>query len=91
MARTKKARSNGNGSGEKMLESWIWDAARSVRGAKNAPKRVRFYLPLVPDDPEQPVWSVIRKFSDRICEGVTSHIRVIAKENPIAHQATEST
>ncbi len=85
----------------KSLESWIWDAACSIRGAKDAPKYkdyilpliftkrlcdvfddelnriarevgsrkkafqlvkadhklVRFYLPLVPDDPEQPVWS----------------------------------
>src|SRR6266403_647946 len=84
---------------EKSLESWIWDAACSIRGAKDAPKYkdfilpliftkrlcdvfddeldriakevgsrakafklakadhklVRFYLPLVPDDPEQPV------------------------------------
>jgi type I restriction enzyme M protein len=104
----------------KSLESWIWDAACSIRGAKDAPKYkdyilpliftkrlcdvfddeinriaaevgsrakafklvardhklVRFYLPLVPDAPEQPVWSVIRKLSDKIGEGVTSHMRV---------------
>ena len=101
---------------DKSLESWIWDAACSIRGAKDAPKYkdyilpliftkrlcdvfddelnriaaevgsrkkafqlaradhklVRFYLPLVPDDPEQPVWSVIRKLADRIGEGVTT-------------------
>ena len=45
--------------------------------------RVRFYLPLVPDDPEQPVWSVIRKLSDKIGEGVTTHMRAIARENPL--------
>lgn len=111
----------------KPLESWIWDAACSIRGAKDAPKYkdyilpliftkrlcdvfddelnriaaevgsrkkafqlartdhklVRFYLPLVPDDPEQPVWSVIRKLSDRIGEGVTTHMRAIARENPL--------
>ncbi len=127
----------------KSLESWIWDAACSIRGAKDAPKYkdyilpliftkrlcdvfddelnriakevgsrksrsdsgdsaaggsgrrnafqlakadpklVRFYLPLVPDDPEQPVWSVIRKLSDKIGEGVTSHMRAIARENPL--------
>ena len=110
----------------KSLESWIWDAACSIRGAKDAPKYkdyilpliftkrlcdvfddelnriaakvgsrkkafllagadhklVRFYLPLVPDDPEQPVWSVIRKLSDKIGEGVTTHMRAIARENP---------
>ena len=109
------------------LESWIWDAACSIRGAKDAPKYkdyilpliftkrlcdvfddelnriaaevgsrrkafqlakadhklVRFYLPLVPDDPEQPVWSVIRKLSDKIGEGVTTHMRAIAGENPL--------
>jgi hypothetical protein len=96
-----------NGTPAKSLESWIWDAACSIRGAKDAPKYkdyilpliftkrlcdvfddelnriakevgsrakafklvmhdkklVRFYLPLVPADPEQPVWSVIRKLS----------------------------
>src|SRR6056297_933550 len=126
MARAKKARSNGNGSSEKSLESWIWDAACSIRGAKDAPKYkdfilpliftkrlcdvfddeldriarevgsrkkafalvkadpklVRFYLPLEPEDPDDPVWSVIRRLSDRIGEGVTSHMRAIAKANP---------
>ena len=110
----------------KSLESWIWDAACSIRGAKDAPKYkdyilpliftkrlcdvfddelnriaakvgsrkkafllagadhklVRFYLPLMPNDPEQPVWSVIRKLSDKIGEGVTTHMRAIARENP---------
>ncbi|TAE75383.1 MAG: SAM-dependent DNA methyltransferase [Verrucomicrobia bacterium] len=117
----------------KSLEQWIWDAACSIRGAKDAPKykdfilpliftkrlcdvfddeinriaaevgsrqkafqlamldwkraglgkgMVRFFLPLVPEDPEQPVWSVIRKLSDKIGEGVTTHMRAIAKENP---------
>ncbi len=112
---------------DKSLESWIWDAACSIRGAKDAPKYkdyilplvftkrlcdvfddeldriavevgsrkkafalvkadpklVRFYLPLVPDDPEQAVWSVIRKLSDQIGEGVTTHMRAIAKANPL--------
>ena len=111
----------------KSLESWIWDAACSIRGAKDAAtykdyilpliftkrlcdvfddelnriakevgsrkkafqlakadhKLVRFYLPLVPDDPEQPVWSVIRKLSDKIGEGVTTQMRAIARENPL--------
>ncbi|TAG07125.1 MAG: SAM-dependent DNA methyltransferase [Verrucomicrobia bacterium] len=111
----------------KSLESWIWDAACSIRGAKDAAKYkdyilpliftkrlcdvfddelnriakevgsrkkafqlakadhklVRFYLPLLPDDPEQPVWSVIRKLSDKIGEGVTTQMRAIARENPL--------
>ena len=112
---------------DKSLESWIWDAACSIRGARDAPKfkdyilpliftkrlcdvfddevnriaaevgsrnkafqltrsdhkLVRFYLPLVPEDSEQPVWSVIRKLSDRIGESITNHMRAIARENPL--------
>ena len=127
--RKKNGNGNGNGkvSGEKSLESWIWDAACSIRGAKDAPKYkdfilpliftkrlcdvfddevnriareigsrqkafqlvkadhklVRFFLPLLPDDPEQPVWSVIRKLSDKIGEQLTTHLREIAKANPL--------
>ncbi len=32
---------------EKSLESWIWDAACSIRGAKDAPKYKEFILPLI--------------------------------------------
>jgi type I restriction enzyme M protein len=31
----------------KSLESWIWDAACSIRGAKDAPKFKEFILPLI--------------------------------------------
>ena len=111
----------------KSLESWIWDAACSIRGAKDAPKYkdyilpliftkrlcdvfddevnriakevgsrekafklvkhdkklVRFYLPLEPENPEEPVWSVIRKLSDKIGQQLTTHLRAIADENPL--------
>jgi len=123
---------NGN---HKSLESWIWDAACSIRGAKDAPKykeyilpliftkrlcdvfddeinrigqevgsrakafklvkadwrqakasgqtpMVRFFLPLEPQSPEDPVWSIIRKLSDKIGEQLTTHLRAIADENP---------
>jgi len=43
-------------------------------------KLVRFYLPLKPDDVEQPVWAVIRKLSDKIGEKLTDHLRAIARE-----------
>ncbi|MCL4281085.1 MAG: type I restriction-modification system subunit M, partial [Flavobacteriales bacterium] len=106
---------------------WIWDAACSIRGAKDAPKYkdyilpliftkrlcdvfddeldriaaevgsrekafrlvkadkklVRFYLPLEPADPEQPVWSVVRTLSDKIGEQLTTHLREVAKANPL--------
>ncbi len=123
---------------DKSLENWIWDAACSIRGAKDAPKykdyilpliftkrlcdvfddeleriaakvgsrkkafqlakmdwqkaklkdgkkvaMVRFFIPLEPTDPEAPTWSVIRKLSDKIGQGVTTHMRAIAKENPL--------
>ncbi len=126
---SKRANNNSRNESDnsKSLESWIWDAACSIRGAKDAPKYkdyilpliftkrlcdvfddelnriatnvgsrkkafqlakashklVRFYLPLKPDNPEQPVWSVIRKISDNIGEGVTTHMRAIARENPL--------
>jgi hypothetical protein len=103
----------------KSLETWIWDAACSIRGAKDAPnykefilplifakrlcdvfddelnriakevgsrakafklvkhdkKLVRFYLPLEPNDPDEPVWSVIRTLSNKIGEQMTTHLR----------------
>jgi len=112
---------------EKSLESWIWDAACSIRGAKDAAKYkdfilpliftkrlcdvfddelnriaeevgsrekafrlvrrdkklVRFYLPLQPENPNDPVWSVIRTLADRIGEQLTTHLRAIADENAL--------
>lgn len=110
----------------KSLESWIWDAACSIRGAQDAPKYkdfilpliftkrlcdvfddeinriaekvgsrekafklverdhnlVRFYLPFVPDNPDEPVWSVIRKPTTKVGEQVTTRLREIASFNP---------
>lgn len=109
----------------KSLEQWLWDAACSIRGAKDAPKYkdyilplvfakrlcdvfddelnriakevggrakafklvehdkklVRFYIPLKPANPDEPVWSVIRKLVDKIGEQLTTHLRAIADEN----------
>jgi len=118
------AKNNGN---HKSLESWIWDAACSIRGAQDAPKYkdfilplvfakrlcdvfddeldriaekvgsrskafklvskdpklVRFYLPLMPDNPEEAVWTVIRKLANRIGEQLTTYLRDMAKANPL--------
>src|SRR5947209_1095053 len=115
-----------NYTNDKSLESWIWDAACSIRGAQEAPKfkdfilpliftkrlcdvfddelnrialevgsrtkafklvekdrkLVRFYLPLKPEDPGQPVWSVIRKLTGKIGERLTSYLHEIARANP---------
>ncbi len=116
-----------NGNGDKSLESWIWDAACSIRGAKDAPKYkeyilplifakrlcdvfddelnriakevgsrakafklvkhdkklVRFFLPLEPKNPDDSVWSVIRKLADKIGEQLTTLLRDIADENSL--------
>ena len=114
---------NGN---DKSLESWIWNAACSIRGAQEAPKfkdfilplvftkrlcdvfddelnriaqevgsrakafklvekdrkLVRFYLPLKPQDADEPVWSVIRKLTGKIGESLTTFLHDIAKVDP---------
>jgi type I restriction enzyme M protein len=57
--------SNSNGTG-KSLESWIWDAACSIRGAKDAPKFKDFILPLI--------------FTKRLCDVFDDEINRIAKE-----------
>ena len=117
----------GNNANTKSLESWLWDAACSIRGAQDAPKYkdfilplvfakrlcdvfddevnriaeqvgsrqkafalvardpklVRFYLPLEPPDPQEPVWSLIRTLSNQIGEQLTSTLRDIATANPL--------
>jgi type I restriction-modification system DNA methylase subunit len=54
---------NGN---EKSLESWIWDAACSIRGAKDAPKFKDYILPLI--------------FTKRLCDIFDDELNRIAKE-----------
>src|SRR5256886_15580077 len=55
----------GNGNG-KSLESWIWDAACSIRGAKDAAKFKEFILPLI--------------FAKRLCDVFDDELNRIAKE-----------
>src|SRR5262249_59601455 len=50
----------------KSLESWIWDAACSIRGAKDVPKYKEFILPLI--------------FAKRLCDVFDDEIDRIAKE-----------
>src|SRR3972149_5775432 len=50
----------------KSLESWIWDAACSIRGAKDAPKYKEFILPLI--------------FTKRLCDVFDDELNRIAKE-----------
>jgi type I restriction enzyme M protein len=55
-----------NGTNNKSLESWIWDAACSIRGAKDAPKYKEFILPLI--------------FAKRLCDVFDDELDRIAKE-----------
>lgn len=54
---------NGN---DKSLESWIWDAACSIRGAKDAPKYKEFILPLI--------------FAKRLCDVYDDELNRITQE-----------
>src|SRR2546430_12056165 len=51
---------------DKSLESWIWDAACSIRGAKDAPKYKEFILPLI--------------FAKRLCDVFDDELNRIAEE-----------
>ena len=51
---------------DKSLEQWLWDAACSIRGAKDAPKYKDFILPLV--------------FTKRLCDVFDDELNRIAKE-----------
>jgi type I restriction enzyme M protein len=51
---------------DKSLESWIWDAACSIRGAKDAAKFKEFILPLI--------------FAKRLCDVFDDEVNRIAKE-----------
>lgn len=126
MNSTQTTTNNNHNQNGKSLEHWLWDAACSIRGAKDAPKYkdyilplvfakrlcdvfddevdriakdvdgrakafklverdkklVRFYIPLKPADPNEPVWSVVRKLADKIGEQLTTYLRAIADENP---------
>src|SRR5436190_2599870 len=55
-----------NGDTSKRLEAWIWDAASSIRGAKDAPKYKDYILPLI--------------FAKRLCDVFDDELNRIAKE-----------
>lgn len=59
-------KSNNHTNNDKSLEQWLWDAACSIRGAKDAPKYKDYILPLV--------------FAKRLCDVFDDEINRIAKE-----------
>jgi len=60
------AKTNGNSNKVKSMESWIWDAACSIRGAADAPKYKDFILPLI--------------FVKRLCDVFDDEIDRIAEQ-----------
>jgi type I restriction enzyme M protein len=63
---SQKHRMKENSAKDKSLESWIWDAACSIRGAKDAPKYKDYILPLI--------------FAKRLCDVFDDELNRIAKE-----------
>lgn len=57
---------NNSVNNDKSLEQWLWDAACSIRGAKDAPKYKDYILPLV--------------FTKRLCDVFDDEINRIARE-----------
>ena len=55
-----------NNANAKSLESWLWDAACSIRGAQDAPKYKDFILPLV--------------FAKRLCDVFDDEVNRIAEQ-----------
>jgi type I restriction enzyme M protein len=61
----------------------VGSRAKAFKLVAHDHKLVRFYLPLQPKNPDDPVWSVIRKLSDKIGETLTGYLREIAGANPL--------
>jgi type I restriction enzyme M protein len=62
----------------------VGSRAKAFKLVKHDKKLVRFFLPLEPKNPDDPVWSVIRTLSDKIGEQLTTHLQAIAKANPLS-------
>lgn len=60
----------------------VGSRAKAFQLVERDKKLVRYYIPFRPENTEDPVWSVIRKLTDKIGEKLTTHLRDIAKENP---------
>ena len=65
---------NGNGEKAKSMESWIWAAACSIRGAQDAPKFKDFILPLIF---VKRLCDVFDDEIDRIAEKVNSRTKAL--------------
>ena len=65
-----------NNANDKSLESWIWDAACSIRGAQEAPKFKDFILPLI--------------FTKRLCDVFDDELNRIAAGGRLARQGVQA-
>ena len=61
----------------------VGSRAKAFKLVKHDKKLVRFFLPLEPKNPDDPVWSIIRKLADKIGEQLTTLLRDIADENSL--------
>lgn len=71
---TELANMSNTPNGGKSLEPWIWDAACSIRGARDAPKYKEYILPLI--------------FTKRLCDVFDDEINRIVKEVGLRAVAT---
>jgi type I restriction enzyme M protein len=60
----------------------VGSRAKAFKLVEKDHKLVRFYLPLKPEDTNEPVWTVIRKLTGKIGERLTTYLHDIAKANP---------
>ena len=60
----------------------IGEKEKALKLIEKDRKLIRFYIPLRPDNLDDPTWSVIRKLSSKIGEELTNKMRDIARENP---------
>jgi len=60
----------------------VGSRAKAFKLVEHDKKLVRFYLPLQPKNPDDPVWSVIRTLTVKVGEQLTTYMRAIGDANP---------
>ncbi|MBI5193819.1 MAG: SAM-dependent DNA methyltransferase [Nitrospirae bacterium] len=65
------------------IASEVGSREKAFRLVEHDKKLVRFYIPLKSNNAEEPVWTAIRKLTAKIGETLTTHLRAVAKENPL--------
>jgi len=65
------------------IASEVGSREKAFKLVEHDKKLVRFYIPLKSKNAEEPVWTAIRKLTAKIGETLTTHLRAVAKENPL--------